>query len=394
MNHANPGWMKLPMGTPTFVSTAAGRSLRGMTCTLACIFCCLVQTVRADWVIDTVAGTGNPENNGDSGSAPESNLDQPFGVEFGPDGALYITEVGQHRVRRLDLETEQISTWAGGKGKGYAGDGGMARLALLNEPYEVRFDAEGAMYFVEMQNHLVRRVQGDSHKTSTVAGTGKPGYAGDGGPAIKAEFSSPHSIALDDRGYLYIADIGNHRIRRVELKTGQIDCLSGDGRNVLPKDGALASTQPLSGPRALYVTHRTLWVGLREGNSVWRIDLDTECIQHVAGTGEKGFSGDGGPALEATFDGPKGIAVAKSGLIYVVDTENHAIREINPHDHTIRTVAGGGPDSGGFGGDGGPAKKAQLNRPHGICVGPDGALYIGDTNNHRVRRMRLMKDEG
>jgi streptogramin lyase len=242
------------------------------------------------------------------------------------------------------------------------------------------------MFFIEMQNHLIRRVAAQTGVISTVAGTGAAGFSGDGGPATQATFRNPHSIVLDGSRHLYVADIGNHRIRRIDLETGRVESIAGNEQKKLPVDGQVARDQPLLGPRALFLEGRTLWVALREGHSVCRLNLEDGRWQHVAGTGARGYLGDGGPAKTATFDGPKGIAVGPDGKVYVVDTENHAIREIDPRSGQIRTIAGSGRQGGG--GDGGPATAAQLARPHGICVGPDGAVYIGDTLNHRVRRVR------
>lgn len=343
---------------------------------------------RAELRIETVAGTGKAEDNGRDGPAAEINVNQPFGVEFGPDGALYICEVGHHRVRRLDLATRRLTTVAGSGRKGYAGDGGPATAADLNEPYEIRFDSRGDLYFVEMRNCVVRRVERQTGRISTVAGTGQPGFGGDGGPATKALLSDPHSIAFDQRDRLYIADIGNHRIRVVDLETGLIETIAGNGDKRLPDDGGMAAGRAMLGPRALSVVGENLWIALREGNSLWRLDLNNGILHHEAGSGAKGYSGDGGPALKATFDGPKGIAVAiDSRSVFIVDTENQAIRAVHVAAGKIETIAGGGPDTRGFGGDGGAASQARFDRPHGICIGPDGSLYIGDTNNHRVRRI-------
>ncbi|QDU80379.1 Serine/threonine-protein kinase PknD [Polystyrenella longa] len=355
--------------------------------------CCILLTISLSLAddsatIETIAGTGESGVVPVTGRAVEVPIGNPFGVELGPDGALYICEVDHHRVRRLDLETGQLTTFAGTGRKGYAGDGGPATTALLNEPYEVRFDTNGNMYFVEMQNHLVRRVDRQTGIISTVAGCGEEGYGGDGGPALEAKMKRPHSIGLDEQGKLYIADIGNHRIRVVDLKTGTINSLAGNGAKSLPVDGDVVRGKPMLGPRALTVEGRTLWIALREGHSVWKLDLDSEVIQHVAGTGKKGFSGDGGPALQATFNGPKGIAVGPKGNIFVVDTENQVIRNIDRETGTLTTVAGRGPKWRGPEGDRGPATSASMNRPHGICVGPDGTIYIGDSENHRVRRVR------
>lgn len=349
-----------------------------------------VVAYAGDPLMSTVAGTGTPTNNGDSGAAAEINVGQPFGVEIGPEGALYITEVLNHRVLKLDRKSGQITTVAGCGRKGYSGDGGPATKAELNEPYEVRFDSDGNMFFVEMQNHLVRRVDAKSGMISTVAGTGVAGFGGDGGPAIKAQFKQPHSIALDSRGGLYIADIGNHRIRRVDLKTGMIESVAGSEEKRLPIEGQLAKGTPVLGPRALFIDGNTMWVALREGHSVWRIELSEGKWHHVAGTGKRGFTGDGGPAKDATFDGPKGIAIGPDKNVYVADTENHAIRKIDIKTGMISTVAGSGPQSGGLGGDGGPATKARMDRPHGVCLDSAGAIFIGDTLNHRVRQVRGM----
>lgn len=337
--------------------------------------------------IDTVAGAGGSTNNGSAGLASMININQPFGVEVGPDGGLYITEVGHHRVFRLDLKTRQLTTVAGSGKKGYAGDGGPATQAELNEPYEVRFDAQGNMYFVEMMNHVIRRVD-LTGTISTIAGDGQLGFAGDGGPARQARFSRPHSIVLDGKGGLYVADIGNHRIRRIDLATGIVTTIAGNGERSLPVAGELAAGKPVSGPRALYLRDNTLWVALREGHSIWSLDLNSGRWTHVAGTGERGFAGDGKQATLAQFDGPKGIALGPQGDVFVVDTENQVIRRIDPKRNFIETIAGRGPAFRGFAGDKGPATAAQMDRAHGICVGPDGTVYIGDTNNHRVRAIR------
>jgi sugar lactone lactonase YvrE len=345
---------------------------------------------NSSWTVETIAGNGAT---GDvpAGESPalEVPVDLPFGVECGPDGGIYITAIGQHRVMRLDPRTGRLSSVAGSGRKGYAGDGGPATEALLHEPYEVRFDADGHyMYFVEMKNHLVRRVDLHTGLISTVAGAPSPGFAGDGGQALAARFRDPHSIALDDRGQLYIADIGNHRIRAIDLATGTIRTLAGNGERQLPSDGELAAEQPIFGPRALHVVGRNLWIALREGNSIWRIDLDTGRIHHVAGSGKSGYSGDGADPKTATFNGPKGIVATADDVLYIVDTENQVIRRLDTRQPELSTIAGRGPKHRGFAVSKGPALEAEFDRPHGIGITPDGRLLIGDTNNHRVRLLR------
>jgi sugar lactone lactonase YvrE len=344
----------------------------------------VLPTFASAQTIQSIAGTGKPENNGVQSSPTSTNIGDPFGVELASDGSLYICEVRNHRLWRMDNQG-QLKLIAGNGTKGYAGDGGPATKAQLNEPYEVRFDSAGNILFVEMQNHLVRKVEAKTGQISTVAGNGEKGFGGDGGPATKAKLSTPHSIALDADDNIYIADIANHRIRKVDAKTGIITTIAGNGDKEQPVDGQTAAGKPMIGPRALFITGDTLWIALREGHSVWKMNLKTGSLNHVAGTGKKGFTGDGGPAKDCTFDGPKGIALGRDGSIYIADTENHAIRKIDAKSGTITTIAGIGPKHKGGTGDGGPATQATMDRPHGICVGPDNAVYIGDTLNHRVR---------
>jgi sugar lactone lactonase YvrE len=352
-----------------------------------CIIIALTQSAAcADkFVMDSVAGTGSPENNGDSGPARLINVGDPFGVEIGPDGALYITEVRHHRVRRLDLATGELSTVAGCGRRGYSGDGRRAMDAELNEPYEVRFDRDGNMYFVEMQNYIVRRIDRKTNIITTVAGNGRRGFAGDGGSATEAMLNQPHSIALDENDGLYVADIGNHRIRRINLRTGVIESIAGNGERKPPKDGQPARGNPILGPRALCIDGNNLWIALREGHSIWRMDLRAGILHHIAGTGEAGFAGDGGPARTAKFNGPKGIALGPGESLFVADTENHAIRRIDLRSGIISTITGRSVDEAA---DGAPGIGVRLNRPHGVSVGPDGTIYIGDTLNHLVHRAR------
>ncbi|HEY1065407.1 MAG TPA: hypothetical protein VGE52_04835 [Pirellulales bacterium] len=334
--------------------------------------------------IQTVIGTGQKTLGVFRGPAAEFNIGQPFGVEVGPDGAIYATEVENHRVVKLDPKSGEVTTIAGNGKKGYSGDGGPATAAELNEPYEVRIH-DGDVYFVEMVGAVIRKIDGKTGVISTVAGTGQPGFGGDGGPATAAQFKQPHSIAFDGAGGLFVADIGNHRIRRIDLKSGLIETICGDGRSVAPQDGEAAKTQPIRSPRALYVSDRTLWVALREGHSLWKLNLEDGRIHHAAGTGKVGAAD--GPGKSASFNGPKGVDVGPDGAVYIVDTENQTIRRFDPKTGVVSTVAGGGPQSRGYGGDGGPALKARMDRPHGIAIDDEGNLYIGDTNNHRVRKV-------
>ncbi len=337
--------------------------------------------------VTTVAGTSTDGYSGDNGPADRAAVSQPFGIVIGPDKAMYICQVGSHVIRRVDPKTNVITTVAGNGQKGNSGNGGPATAAALNEPYEVRFDKDGNMFFVEMQNHIVRKVNAATGIIELVAGNGAKGFSGDNGPATQAQLSRPHSIALDNKGNLYICDIGNHRVRKVDLTTGIISTFAGTGEREPTPDGAPIAGTPTNGPRALDFDGRhNLILALREGNAIYRMDLNANTLHHLAGTGKKGYSGDGGPAKQAALSGPKGVALGPDGDIYFADTESHTIRVIRVSTGTIETIVGNGKK-----GDGpdGVALKCQLDRPHGVYVDGVGRVYIGDSNNHRVRVLNV-----
>ena len=334
----------------------------------------------------TIAGTGTAGFSGDGGPGTKAEINNPYGLVIGPDGTLYFCEIGNHRVRRLDLKSNLISTVAGSGQKGYAGDGGPALKAAMNEPYEVRFDSRGNMFFAEMQNHVVRRVDASTHVITTVAGTGAAGFSGDGGPAAKAQLRQPHSIAFDPQGRLLICDIGNHRIRRVDLDSGIIETWAGTGERKPTPDGAPIAGTPLNGPRAITVDPAgNFYLVLREGNAVYRMDPKAGKIFHLAGTGETGYDGDGGPARLARLSGPKGVAWAPDGSLYLADTESHTIRRIDLKSGIITTVIGTGQRGDGPDGD---ARHCRLARPHGIFVSSTGTVYVADSESHRVRTLQ------
>ena len=300
-------------------------------------------------------------------------MNQPYGLGMGPDNALYFCEIGNHRISRLDLKTHRFSTVVGTGQKGYAGDGGLAAEALADEPYELAFNKAGDLFFCDRPTHVIRKVDRSTHIITTVAGTGKEGYAGDGGPAVSAQFRQPHSIAFAPDGRLLICDILNFRIRALDLAKGTVETWAGTGSPGKAEDGAPLTTTPLDGPRALAIDKSgNYYLALREGNAIYRMDVNAGKLYRFAGTGEKGFTGDGGPAKSARLSGPKGVALAPDGSLYIADTENHAIRRVDKNG-IITTVAGDGQR-----GDG-----ARLARPHGVFVDAHGAVYIADSENKR-----------
>ena len=348
----------------------------------------LALAAQAAPKIETLAGTGVKGFSGDNGPAQKALLNNPYGLTRGPDGALYVCDTDNHAIRRIDKDNT-ITTIAGVPAKkGYAGDGGPAVKALLNEPYELRFDMSGDLFIVERANHCIRKLDMKTGAISTIAGNGKPGFAGDDGPASKAQFNQPHSIQFDTGGsYLYVCDILNHRVRRIFMQDLTIQTYGGTGEKGPTRDGARVGATPLFGPRAIdFDAAGNLWLALREGNTVYRVDTKDRTIEHVAGTGKKGFTGNGGPAKLATLSGPKGLAIdPTTGNVYLADTESHSIRMINAKTNTIELIAGAGQK--GDGPDGDPL-TCKLSRPHGVYVDNDGTLYIGDSDSHRIRAIR------
>ncbi|MFM7815744.1 MAG: hypothetical protein ACKPGI_02125 [Verrucomicrobiota bacterium] len=337
-----------------------------------------------DGSVRTLAGTGGKGRSGDAGSATLARLDNPFGVTRGPDGALYVVEFDGNVVRRIGSDGV-ITTVAGSGKKGGLGDGGPALEAQFDQPHEIRFGPDGSMYLADMSNHRIRRVDSRSGIVTTVAGTGHPGFSGDGEAATRAALHNPISIQFDAAGNLFICDIGNHRVRRVDALSGRIETFAGSGKGGTTDDGTPYSTAPFNGPRTLdFDAEGNLWLALREANQVWKLDRRTGKALHVAGTGAKGMTGNGGPARLATLSGPKGIAVGPEGRVFVADTENHVIRVIDPASGRIEGLVGDG-----IRGDGpeGPARGCRLARPHGVFADRNGNLYVGDSENHRVREV-------
>lgn len=339
----------------------------------------------AEWAVATFAGTGVQGFSGDGGPAPAAQINDPFGVVRGPDGAIWFCEYTGQRIRRVATDGT-ITTVAGTGERGYTGDGGPARQATFNRPHELRFDRAGNCYIADMTNHAIRRIDARTGIITTFAGNGQRGYAGDGGPASAASLSSPHSIQFGPDGQLYICDIGNHVIRRVDLRTGIISTFAGTGKPGATPDGAPIVGTPLRGPRSIdFDRAGNLWLATREGNQVFKFDLRNSRIHHVAGTGEKGFTGNGGPAKLATLSGPKGIAIDADGNAWLADTESHSIRRIDARTGVLELMIGTGRK--GNGGDGDPLACA-LARPHGVFVDADGSVFIGDSEAHRVRVLR------
>jgi DNA-binding beta-propeller fold protein YncE len=293
--------------------------------------------------------------------------------------------MGGHVIRKVDGRGI-ITTVAGTGRKGAAGDGGPALEAEFDMPHEVRFDRAGNLFVADMNNHRVRKVDMKTRVITSVAGTGVQGFSGDGGPASKAQLNQPLGIQLDARGDLYICDVGNNRVRKVDAKTGVITTIAGNGRVGTTSEGARLPDIPLKTPRALdFDGTGNLWLATREGNQVFRLDLKQGIIRHIAGTGGQGAGGDGGPAKAATFKGIKGLSVTRDGQrVFLADSENHVIRLIDLNSGEIARVCGTGEVGDG---PAGAALECKLNNPHGVFIDADGSLLISNSQAHRILRL-------
>lgn len=333
--------------------------------------------------IQTYVGTGAAGYAGDGGPAIEAVCTEPFMCDFDSSGNLYYSESRNNIIRRVDKATGVITTVAGTGEAGNSGDGGPATQATMREPYSLQVDQNnGDIYIVDRLSAVVRKVDGATGIISTVAGIGEIGYSGDGGPGNQAMFREPNDCFLDGKGGLLIADIQDQRIRKLDLATGIITTFAGNGEKERSGDGKPALEASFLGSRAVCMDSKgNTYVAEREGNGVRKIDANG-IMSTVAGTGELGYDGDGGPALAATWGGPKALRCDAQDNVVVVDTENHAIRLIHADTGIVTTIAGG--RLGGEG-DGGAATEAAMDRPHGCGIDTDGNIFVADSNNHRVR---------
>ncbi len=269
----------------------------------------------------------------------------------------------------------------GTSGSGFSGDGGPATSALMNSPYGVAVDFAGNVFIADTGNNRIRKVSAIGIMT-TVAGTGKPGFSGDGGPATSASLAAPIAVAVDSFGNLFIADASNNRIRKVSA-SGIITTVVGDGFSGFSGDGGAATSASLD-PYGIAVDFSgNLYIADTVNNRIMKVST-SGIITTVAGNGSLGFSGDGGPATSATMNIPSGIAVDSSGNLFIVDSNNNRIRKVSTSG-TITTVAGNG--SLGFSGDGGTATLASFYYPSSIAVDSSGNLYIADGWNNRIRKV-------
>jgi DNA-binding beta-propeller fold protein YncE len=337
--------------------------------------------VWADKVV-LVAGGGDAP---DGSPATQGKLVGPFGVDFDKQGNMFIAEISGQQVRKVD-RNGVLTTIAGTGEKGYAGDGGPALKAQFNGMHHLAVAPNSDVYVADTWNNCVRKIDAKTQVITTVAGTGEKGFSGDGGPATQAQCGGIYCLAFDSRyERLYLADLDNRRIRVVDLKTGIINTVAGNGQRGVPEDGADARSSPLVDPRAVAVDKQGNVYVLERGGHALRVVDRSGKIRTVVGTGKAGATGDGGDARQATMNGPKHLCIDLDGNVLIADTENHLIRKYLPREGKIVRVAGTGKK--GAAGVGGPPEQIELNQPHGVYVHPSGVLYITDSSNHRVLKV-------
>lgn len=302
-------------------------------------------------------------------------LKNPFGVDFDSKGDAYIIELEGGHVHKMTADGKCKKIGGNGK-KGYSGDGGPIGNAVFNGMHNVIVGSDDSVYISDSWNYCIRKIDPKTEKVSTIAGTGKKGFSGDNGPAVKAKFSFIMNIIMNPaKDKIYMSDIQNRRVRMIDLKSGKVSTVAGTGKQGKAKEGELAVKSPLQDPRAVAVDSKgTIYILERNGHMLLKVGKDGK-ISRVAGTGKKGFKD--GDALEAQMNGPKYICVDKDDNIFIADDHNHAIRKYDPVKKTLTTILGQG--------HGDP--NIKLKRPHGVTFHKDGSLYISDSWNDRILKM-------
>ena len=344
-----------------------------------------IQVQVAGGTISTLAGSGAPGYSGDGGAATSALLRHPEGVAVAPNGDVYFADTDNDVVRKVAFATGIITTVAGNGLPGSTGDGGPATSARLKAPEDVFVAASGDLYIADTGNHEIRKVATATGVITTVVGNGSPGSTGDLGLATAARLNSPRGITVASNGDFYIGDRSNNKIRKVTALTGIITTYAGTGTAGYSGDGALATLARLNRPQGIHLaSNGDLYIADALNSAIRKVAAVTGIITTYAGTGTAGFSGDGGAATSAQLNAPEAMHLNSVGDLYIADTVNNRIRRVSSGG-TITTVVGTG--TAGSAGDGGSATAAQLDTPRGIAIGSNGAYYIGDRNNNKIRKV-------
>lgn len=343
-------------------------TIRIFTCCALAVCLSGVATAQRSSVVigESLADVKNPMS---------GQLESPFGVDFDRQGNLYIVELSGGRVHKLDT-AGVFSTIAGDGSEGYSGDNGPAKDATFNGMHNVAVTPAGDLYIADSWNHCIRRIDGKTGIITTIAGTGQPGFGGDDGPAASAEFNFLMCVSLNSTNdKLYLADLKNLRIRMVDLQTGIVSTVAGNGRKGVPADDSVATESPLVDPRAVAVDSKNnIYILERGGHALRKVTPDGR-IRTVAGTGTAG--GEDGAALTAQLNSPKHVAIDLNDNVIIADDQNKRVRLYSPDDATLTSILGSGVEK----------PKRGLLHPHGVCVHEDGSIYVVDTGHHRILRL-------
>ena len=354
-----------------------------LSASFALLFIVSSAWAQFTYPINTIAGTGASGYTGDHGPATAATFNYPHGLDFDAAGNLYITDVSNNCIRKID-HSGTITTYAGNGVAGYAGDLGPATAAQLNRPFQAKFDAAGNLYFAETGNNIVRKVSATGIIT-TIAGTGTLGFSGDGGPASTAELNQPGGVALDAAGNVYVADGFNQRIRKIDVSTGIITTYAGNGSAGYSGDGGPATDAAMYNANyMIFDASENLYVSDNQNHVVRKI-TPAGIISTFAGNHTGGYSGDGVAATATGLFYPAGLTVDGTGNLYIADYSDHRIRMVAPSG-IISTVAGDG--TAGFAGDGGPATAAELNFSVDVVFDHSGNFFIADMFNNRIRAIQ------
>jgi sugar lactone lactonase YvrE len=336
--------------------------------------------------IDTVAGDADWVYQGDGNLATHSPIFLPMGVVTDTSGNLYLSDSQNNRVRRVDAQSKLMVTVAGNGSPGYSGENLRASSSSISAPSGMTLDGAGNIYFADTGNHIVRRVDAFTGLMSTVAGSpGAQGYAGDGGPAQQARLSLPQSVGFDLAGNLLIADTGNNVIREVDATSGSIRTIAGTGVGGFNGDGQLATNSQLYSPWSVSLGQDgSIYIADSSNNRVRQI-TSSGIMTTVAGTGDRGFMGDGGAATLAFLSAPASVVLDPAGDLYIADSGNNRIRKIDASTGLISTIAGTASEQ--FTGDAGPADQASLYGPSALFFDASGNLFITDMFHNRVREI-------
>jgi len=343
----------------------------------------IAQAVTTSSPISTIAGTAVAGFSGDGGAATNAQVNQPRDADVGPDGAIYLADTYNNRIRKIEANGS-ISTIVGTGIAGSTGDGKQARKARIALPHDVAIDDNtGLLYIADSNSHRIRQVD-KRGIINTVAGTGQPGFSGDGQVATLATLRYPKSVAVFG-GALYLADSMNHRIRKIDSTTRIITTAAGTGVASYTGDGGPGAAATFNTPQRIALDPSgNLYVADTLNHAIRRID-PAQRVTTVLGTGTPGSSGDGGNGVLGTINTPRGVSVDGSDTLYVSDTGSNRVRSLNLRTGIISPVAGSG--STGYSGDGGPAGSARLKNPRGLAVDNQGGLIIADTFNSAFRRV-------